>query len=194
MPADDRSARTRPPSLDELRILQRTYLLHRSASLRLNDRRRRRRKAMFPAIRRTPLLSPSCPLPIWHRVVSPVHHDRLLSDLSPPYRQPAHISPPRSLDLAGIHKLLHHSIVLHLLDVMQRYLGLRRRLGIGKVNALSLSRNMQKDHMRSLMIRQVVRRSVNSNMRVSWRLNLCMGMVLTATMEVCLSLHRNARI
>jgi hypothetical protein len=144
---------------------------------------------MFRAIRHTPPLLISCPLPIWHPVVSPVHQDKHHLDLSPPYRQPAHISPPRSLDLARTHKLLRPSTVrLLLLDVMKLYLEHRCRLRIGRGNELSPSLNMQKDHMRSLMILPVVRRNVNSNMRVSWRLNLCMGMVLTVTMQVSPSL------
>ena len=147
---------------------------------------------MSRVIRHTPPLLLLCPLPIWHPVVSPVHQDKHHLDLSPPYRQPAHISSPRSLDLAGIHKLLHPPIVrLPLLDVMQRYLEHRRQFGIGKENELLPSRNLQKDHMRSLMTPPVVRRNVNSNMRLSWRLSLCMEMVLTVTMEVCLSLHRD---
>jgi hypothetical protein len=150
---------------------------------------------MFRAIRHTPPLLLSCPLPMWHPVASPDHPDKHLSDLSPPHPQPAHISPLRSPVLAGIHRLLHPSLVrLPLFDVMKRYLGLRGRLWIGKVNELLPSRNMQKAPMRSLMIRRVAKRNVNSSMRVSWRPNLCMGMVRTVTMEVCLSLHRDARI
>jgi hypothetical protein len=144
---------------------------------------------MFRAIRHTPLLSLSCPLPIWHPVASPVHHDRLLSDPSPPYRQPALTFPLPSPNLAEAHRLLYPSSVrLPSLDMMKRHLEHRRRLRIGKGNELLLSRNMRRDHMRSPMIRPVVRRSGNSNMRVSWRLNLCMGMVRTVTMEVCQSL------
>ena len=137
---------------------------------------------MSQAIRLTPLLLLLCPRPIWHPVASPVHHDKHLSGLSPSHPHPVPTSPL----LSGTHKLLHPSLVgLPTLSMAKSYLEHRRRLRIGMVNELLLSPNMQKGHMRSPMIRRVVRRNVNSNMKVSWRLNLCMVMVRTVTMEVC---------
>lgn len=144
---------------------------------------------MSQAIRLTPLLLLLCPLPMWHPVVSPVHHDKHLSGLSPSHPQPVSTSPLLCAESNGTHKLLHPSLVgLPSLSMAKRYLEHRRRLRIGRVNELSLSPNMQKDHMRSPMIHRVVRRNINSNMRVSWRLNLCMVMVRTVTMEVSQSL------